>query len=961
MTSEFAELPTRTYSFGPFMLIPERQLLLEGKVPVRIGGRALDILIALVERSGELVSKRELMARVWPNIIVDEANLKVNMTALRRALRDGAGAVKYIATVTGRGYQFVAPVGGHRLPDRMATFRSLAPRSHNLPIVTSRIFGRAHTINAIQEDLEESRLVSIVGAGGIGKTRVAFAVAELALKTFKDGVWFVDLALLKEPTFTPNAIATAVGLAMNSADALSGLCESLRDREMLLVLDSCEHIIDAVASCVDRILADAAGVKILATSREPLRVKGERVRRLTGLSAPPRSADLKATEALSFPAIQLFVDRATDSFELFELTDADAPAAAEICRRLDGLALAIEFAATRVDSFGVGGLLKQLDDRFRLLVGRRAGPERQRTLIETLDWSYGLLTDSEAALLRAVSVFAGHFDIESASAVSNVAAAESSDGLALLAAKSLLAIDVDTDGVTYRLFETTRAYCLEHLRVSREDRVIRQRHAEHISTVLERATAEWAELPAVEWEAAYGRFVDDLRGALAWTNRDVESRSLNIRLTVAGLLLWNHLSLTEECRIHVSQAIEELDAAGLAGSTFEMQLQVWLGGATMFTQGLMPQARGAMQRALDIAVQIGDSDCRVRCLRLIGVFELFHGENDAAVRTLKAFASVAAAEVPSAVLEAEVALGIGELFTGRLRDVRQRFEHRHELNLYDMNDSQRLRRHVRYLSDRIVDVTNVLCHVEWLTGSPDTALNTARSTVEYALKTKHHLSLGNALSWSCPVFYWTGRYDECSYYVTMLNEQARRHGFDVRRPVVKFYRAALTCAQSDGPAREVIHDLDRAIADFHHTGHLARLPFYMSVLAGFQAEQGYLSEARSTIAEAVEQAIAKNDRWCLPEVLRVQGAVLFAEGQLEEAEAQLVKSMTLARDLAASSWLLRTANDLARFWRNNGRSDDAYQMLRPIYNNFSEGFETRDLVIAADLLASLGALQRAQR
>lgn len=957
MTSDLAERPSRSYSFGPFMLIPERQLLLQGEAPVRIGGRALDILTALVERPGELVSKRELMARAWPNIIVDEGNLKVNMAALRRTLGDGPGAAKYIATVTGRGYQFTSPVQRHGSSGLAAPFRSPTPRNHNLPIATSTIFGRADTIDAIRRDLGESRLVSVVGAGGIGKTTVALAVAEHELKAFKDGVWLVDLALLKDPALTPNAIATALGLAVHSADALASLCDSLRDREVLLVLDSCEHIIDAAASCADRLLAEVAGVRILATSREPLRVKGERVRRLPGLGAPPRSSRLSAAEALSFPAIELFVDRATDSFELFELHDVDAPAAAEICRRLDGLALAIELAATRIDAFGVGGLLKQLDDRFRLLVGRRAGPERHRTLIETLDWSYGLLTESETALLRAVSVFAGLFDIEGASAVSNVAPAETADAVAQLAAKSLLAFDVDTDGVAYRLLETTRAYCLERLRVSGEDQIIRQRHAEHVCTVLERATAEWAERPAREWEAAYGRVLDDLRGALAWAAQDTVNRSLRIRLTVAGLLLWNHLSLTEECRVHVSQAIEELGPAGLAGSVFEMQLQVWLGGATMFTQGLMPQARDAMQRALDIAVQIGDTDCRVRCLRLIGVFELFRGENDAAVRTLETFASVAAAEVPSAVLEAEVALGIGKLFIGQLHDVRQRFERRHLLNLEDISDTQRLRRHVRYLSDRIVDVTNLLSHAQWLTGSPDIALDTARATVDYASKTKHHLSLGNALSWVCPVFYWAGHYDECGRYVTMLDDQARRHGFDVRRPVAMFYRAALACAQGDDAAQR-IDDLERAIAEFHSTRHLARLPFYLSVLADFQARRGRLGDAEATIRAALDRADAKNDLWCLPEVSRVQASILLAQGQADRAEMQLKKSMTLAQAIGASSWRLRTALDLARLWCAQSRADDAYQMLLPIFSEFTEGFETRDLVAAADILGSLSTLQR---
>ena len=660
VTGDLADRPSRSFAFGPFVLIPGRQVLLENEAPVRIGGRSLDILTVLVERPGELVSKSELLSRVWPNTIVEEGNLKVNMAALRRALGDGPGAARYIATVVGRGYRFVGPVRSFGSAGSSFDSDAASTRRHNLPTGTTRIFGRADAIETIRRDLDESRLVSIVGAGGIGKTTVALAVAEHAVGLFTDGVWLVDLGLLKDPALTPNAIATAIGAAVNSADMLSVLCEFLRDREILLVLDNCEHIIDAAATCADRILTNTAGVKIVATSREPLRVKGERVRRLPGLGSPPPSSHLSAAEALTFPAIQLFVARATNSFELFKLNDVDAPTVAEICRRLDGLALAIELAATRVDAFGVSGLLKQLDDRFRLFVGRRAGPERQRTLTATLDWSYGLLSAEEAALLRAVSVFAGAFDIDGASSVSNVAPGEAAEGLAQLAAKSLIATDIEAESVAYRLLETTRNYCVERLQASAEEQVVRQRHAEHVCAVLERATSEWAERPALEWAAAYGRVLDDLRGALVWAGRDAANRSLHIRLTVAGLLLWNHFSLTEECRVHVSQAVEELDAAGLAGTAFEMKFKLWLGGATMFTRGLKPQATDAMRRALEIAVQIGDTDYHLRCLLMIGIYEMFTAEHDAAMRTLKTFSSIANAEDPSILPECEVHLGIAD-------------------------------------------------------------------------------------------------------------------------------------------------------------------------------------------------------------------------------------------------------------------------------------------------------------
>ena len=940
---------SRSFAFGTFTLVPERQLLLRDNCPVRIGGRALDILTALAEHPGELVSKRDLMARVWPDVVVDEGSLKVNMAALRRVLGDGVGTPQFIATVIGRGYRFVAPVQASGSAGAMPLASAAARPHHNLPTGTTRIFGRSDAIDTIRRELESSRLVSIIGAGGIGKTTVALAVAESALGSLKDGVWLVDLALLKDPALAPNAIATTIGLAAHSPNMLATLCEFLRDREMLLVIDNCEHIIDAAAACVNQILAGAPGVKVLVTSREPLLVKGECVRRLSGLATPPDASHLSADEALTYPAVQLFVDRATERLESFKLCDADAPMVAEICRKLDGLALAIEFAATRVDVFGVGGLLKQLDERFHSLVGRRAGPDRHRTLTATLDWSYGLLPKGEATLLRAMSVFAGVFDIAGASAVANASPGDAANKLAQLAAKSLLATDLDAHGIAYRLLETTRTHCLEHLRASGEEQAVRQRHAEHVCSVLDRAASEWAQRPAREWGAAYASVLDDLRGALAWAVRDETNRSLLIRLTVAGTLLWNNFSLTEECRVHVSQAVEQLDAAGLAGTVFEMKLKLWLGGSTMLTHGLKPEAMVAVRRALEIAVQAGDTDYRLRCLSMIGIYELFTGKHEIGLRTLANFASVAAAHDPSALPESEVHSAIGELLLGRLQDARRRLEplrQREQLRYFNGSHG------VRYMFDTIVLLESALSHVQWLTGFPDTAARTAAAATERARPTHHHLSLNNALSYSCPILYWNGCHEECGRCVAMLDEHVTRHGLVTRRPIASFYRAALACLQGDR-LPEAVDALKGAIEEFRSINCMARMPYYLSVLAEALVQSGRFGEAETAIRSALDTARAQNEAWCLPEVLRIQASIRVARCQTDKAEALLGKSMAVAREISALSWRLRAANALAKLWCARSRADDAREMLLPILSEFTEGFATRDLVIAGDILASL--------
>lgn len=940
------------HAFGPFVLVPGRQLLLRDEEPIRLGGRALEILVALVERPGEVLTKRALMTRVWPDTVVDESNLKVNVAALRRALGDTTSPPRYIATVVGTGYRFVGAIASLVSGDHVEP--AATSRRHNLPTLGTQIFGRDDAIEELRHDLRASRLVSLVGAGGIGKTTVALAVAEQAVGVFADGVWLVELALLRDPELVPNAIAAALGVASDASDLLDAVCNHLRERETLLVLDSCEHLLAATAAASERILASAGRVRILVTSREPLVARDEHVHRLPGLATPPPSPSLKAVEALGFAAVQLFVDRATERLDTFTLADEDAPTVAALCRSLDGLALAIELAATRIDAFGVSGLSKQLDDRFRLLTGRRAGPERHRTLTATLDWSYGLLSAHEAMLLRATSVFAGVFDIEGASAVARSSPAEVAVTLSQLAAKSLLATDIDAEGVAYRLLETTRTYCVERLASHGEDGAVRRLHAEHVCAVLERAAREWAQRPARAWGSSYGRLLDDLRGALAWAATDAASRPLRIRLTVAGLLLWNHFSLTQECRAHVTRAIEELELAGLPGTAEEMKLQAWFGTATMFTRGLTSPSLAALRRSLAIAERLGDVDGRVGCLHLIGVFELFTGEHDAAVRTLDTLTALVGTEVPSAVLEAEAVLGIAELFTGRLHGLRHRFERRHALDLQETGDARRHRYQVRYLSDRIVDVGNVLSHVQWLTGSPDAALRTADATVAHALRTQHHVALSTALSWACPVHYLSGHLDDCTRIVEMLDQEAGRHGFDVRRPVSMFYRAAVAGARDRTPPVSALEGVERAIAEFTATGHLARMPFYLAVHADLLVRYGALDRAERTIRAALDRAHAKNERWCLPELVRVHASVLRAMDRPDEAEAILAEAMTMAKAMGAHSWTLRAANDLAMLWRSRTRSAEARAMLLPVFQSFTEGHATRDLTVTAGLLASLG-------
>jgi predicted ATPase/DNA-binding winged helix-turn-helix (wHTH) protein len=945
--AKLEQRPARSFAFGPFRLVPERQLLTRADTPVAIGGRALDILTLLVERAGEVVDKAELIARAWPTTHVEEDNLKVTIAALRRVLGDRRDAAQYIVTVIGQGYRFAARV--ESLEAIPVVTDPPAPAGNNLPVSSSRIVGRDALIDEIRRDLEtDDRLVSIVGAGGIGKTTVALAVAEQFIGRLDDGVWLVDLAPLTDASLVPNAIATAIGLSAHSAGMLEALCGYLRDRQLLIVLDNCEHVLAGVRATVERITAAVPGVRILATSREPLGAQGEQLRRLPGLATPPPELVPDAGEALAYSAVQLFVERASERLDGFSLTDADAPVVAEICRRLDGLALAIELAATRVDAFGVTRLLQQLEGHFGALGMRRTGPQRHRTLQAVLDWSYGLLPEAEAALLRCVSVFAGAFGLEAAATVSDMDTSATRSALTQLAAKSLLTVEPAGDVTAYRLLETTHSYAAQMLVRSGRHNAVRQRHANHVCDRLEQGQREWGKLSPRQWGVTYAPLVDDLRDALAWAAKDATHRELMIRLTVAGAVLWNHLSLTEESLVHVSRALAELEPAGLDGGEVEMQLQIALAGAEMFTHGPTLAARRAMTRSLEIAERLGNTDYRLRSLRMIGSYEMFIGQNYAAVAALEAFATLAASEDPGAVIDAEAHLCLAELLIGRFRTVRERLERHHLPDAEDHSNSPE----VRFLYDRNVDVGNVLSFAQWLTGAPDSARRTAVTTVALAQRIRHGMSMSNALAVAaCPVFYLTGAHEELAGYLDQLDDRLARDRNVIWRPVAMFYRGAMACAGAEVPA-DGLDDLERALAGFEAQRHLTRMPFVLGTLADALSRSGHSSRAIATIDRALERAEDTGDKWSMPELLRIRAAVISRGSSTTEVEAELERSMAMARDMGALSWELRSATDLAALWAER-QPDQAFALLSQVYGRFTEGFGTRDLQAAASRLAAL--------
>jgi len=491
-------------SFGRFDLDPKRRVLLKDGRRLRLGGRSLEILIALAERVGEVVTKRELVSRLWPRSVVEDGTLRVHICALRKTLGEREADACYVENVSGRGYRLTVPVlRRSELTSSTAAHSSSAPvssssvptshRTSGLPMPLTPLIDHAQVVKMLATRVQLRRFVTITGPGGAGKTTVALRVADKLAPAYPNGVCFVEFASITQPRLVAEGLASALGLAPASTDPLAGVLTFIAGKSMLLVLDSCEHVVETAAQIAESVLKGAPNVHLLVTCREPLRAESESVHRLAPLATPPAASRLTLSETLAFPAIQLFVERAAASLDTFELEEADAPVVAEICRGLGGNPLAIEVAAERVD-LGLRGLAACLKDGMQLAIkGRRTTVPRHQTLRASLDWSHDLLPDPERTIFRRLATLVGDFDLELATHVvaeGELDAAAVFDGIISLVAKSLLSVEPTGEKAVYRLLDTTRAYALEKLRDAGELAQTRRRLAQV------RPTSKAAEVPA---------------------------------------------------------------------------------------------------------------------------------------------------------------------------------------------------------------------------------------------------------------------------------------------------------------------------------------------------------------------------------------------------------------------------------------------------------------------------------
>jgi predicted ATPase/DNA-binding winged helix-turn-helix (wHTH) protein len=970
----------RTYSFDAYTLDLRRGCLRGPYGEIELRPKSFETLRHLVENAGRLVAKDELARAVWREVSVADESVTRCVSEVRLALGDKAQ--RLIKTVPRRGYIFTAAVSLHPAaagstksvpeaagagsgasdPPRASAFLiardARGARAHGpgdpqtLPAQLARMVGRADAVQKVTETLSTHRFVTIVGPGGIGKTTVATAAAHALSPAFAGQVAFVDLGPLADPRLVVGAVASTLGLMISSDDPIAGLIASLRDTRLLLILDSCEHVIQSVAVLAETLFNAAPSLHILATSQEALRTQGEHVHRLFPLVCPPHDADVNASDVLEFPAAQLFIERATATSGGLELTDADASAVAQICRRLDGIPLALELAAAGVSVFGIKGLAARLDDRLLLAArGRRTAMPRHQTLRATLDWSYDRLPKTEQLLLNRLAIFSGAFTFEAASAVcsgSELCEDDIPAGILDLIAKSLVTAGPTTD-VSYRLLDTTRSYGSEKLEQSGERPALAERHARYICTLFESASKQWEEQPAAGWLATYRIQIDNLRAALKWAFSETGDPALGVALTIAAVPLWSQLSLVDEFRDWVEHALSASAQLPDMNRRGQMQLHAALGGLQMYAISSVRHANNAWESTLALATELSDIDYQLRALRALWAEAINSGKFRQALALAERFRSLA--------IETEHA--DDEIVSDRLIGTALHFLGEHEKagasieRMLDRYLVSAARSHlVRHQFNQKVAARLVRGRILWLQGRPVSALDDIAQNVAEALALDHTMSLCNVLTQAaCPIALLAGELDAARRYVDLLRERTAPRSLDIWYTYAVCFEAGLE--MECGNIQLGLDRLQAAMEELRRSGFAHYRTSFLMMRARGLLVLDRSSAARAAVAEAISICERTGERWCLPELYRLDGEITLRHqggARTEAAIETFQRALLLARDQQALAWELRAATSLARCLADDGRGSAARIALKEICAQFREGHDNAELMAAAALL-----------
>lgn len=948
--------------FGPFELSRGERILQRDGLVLPLGGRALDILIYLVERPGEVMTKKELIEHAWPDVVVEEGSLRVHIAAIRKALGDGKFGNRYIANIQGRGYSFVGPVAGldgHKTsdPDRQD--------EGNLPARPRKVVGRDLIISEIEGSLRSGRFVTLLGPGGVGKTTIAVAAGHALTDEFGGEVYFVDLGSLADPDHVARAIGAALGLLLKSSNASAELVDLVRSKRLLVILDSCEHVIEAVASVAEQLFQGAGQVHLLATSRELLRVEGEHCYRVDPLDFPPANTYQTATAVLRYPAVQLLVERVSAKGNSFFLSDHEAPFVAEMCRRLDGLPLAIELAAGPVATLGAKSAAARLASRLTLLkLGHRTVVPRQQTLKATLDWSYNLLSGGEKVVLRRIASFVGDFTLEGALYVTRelgTGPEDIFDAIASLVDKSLVTTRLDSTQETYRLLDTTRAYALEKLEEHVEAAMISRRHAEYVVGCLEAQRAALLATSKAKKEAPgpspsgsicpvpernlrpHGRSqsattstlssrLANIRVALEWSFGPNGDDEIATRLAVVSTQLFLELSLLVECRVWAERAIARL-ADQHKNSRRDLEISTSLSLALMHSEGSTELVLKTFSRALDVAVIQGDSTYELQLLSGLSRYYRCNADINAALDIASRSKEVAfKTNNPDDLALAEATLGAAHHLAGNHLVAIEHFES----GLSHSESGERFRpgQHLFHLNSLLLAG---MARSLMFRGLLSDSLEYSKRAMKEAEKSNHPATLCRSLQMVLPVYLVSADYRRSEQYIAQLAELAAAYSLKPYLAQASGLRGQWLLRQNE--IREAVPLLKMALEELTVQRHDSlNMDFVCDLAAGLIAMDEQ-DDALTLIANAIDMQQRGGKLLYMPALLRMKGLVLASRPAKDpfEAEESLLSAVRWANRQSAALFELQAATDLAELLQKQGRGPEASMYLSAAFDGMPAG------------------------
>jgi predicted ATPase/DNA-binding winged helix-turn-helix (wHTH) protein len=929
-------------------------------IPVPLGSRAFEVVTVLVQSASEFVTKDDLMQRVWPGATVGEGTIHVHISAVRKALGSDRGLLK---TASGRGYRLL----GDWMPQRrevtaspvysaLTRTRGTSP-ANNFPPVINRLIGRAGAAQFVRDLVSAYRVVTLTGPGGIGKTALAIKAVRYLLPDFEDGGWLVELASLSDPRLVPSTVASTLGLKLAGEISAESVARAVGERHLLLVLDNCEHVIDVVANLAETLTRLCPRTTIVATSREVLRIDGEAVYRVPPLEVPT-PGQAAPNYIMEYSAVELFVARTKALNAGFSPIAEDLASIAAICRHLDGIPLAIELAAASAAALGIAQVSAGLRDRFALLTrGRRTALPRQRTLRATLDWSYELLPDAERRLLRRLSVFAGGFTVDSASAVmadTGLDPAMVTDCIADLVSKSLIVLDPTPGATRWTLLETIRAYALDKLVESGESDDAQRRHAAFFRDLFTPQPRGARSSLSHEDLGRRVREIDNVRAALDWSFSSTGDQEIGVDLTAAYAPVWQHLSLMRECRERSERALLNLEPHVTGNMSLRMDLQMALAGAIFITMGPAEQAGILLTKALETADALNDLKAQARALSTLIFIYTSRGEYARARIAAERIEQIAHhIDDPIQLRLAYEQMGAALHLTGRHREALQYLERvlRSHAAPGDRRDA------IYYNSNDHAAARALLARVLWMQGFADQALEQARLSLEQ-LQGKDHqlLRCRNLYHGICRIATMTGDFATADREIARLVEVATGLNALFWEVAGHFLKGKLLVER--GELAQGLPVLRDAFETCDRSGWHISYAEFKSALALGLAGTGRLDEALVALDDAIaaDREGADGHGWYALELLRIKGEVLLqqaADRPTLAAEDCFTQAAEMAREQGALCWELRVALSVARLRVSQGRHHEARAALASVYDRFTEGFATADMQAARTLLEGL--------